>query len=74
MSLIYEFDLLLLKVLLLLEQGHPFHLALETSLQRCLKDDKLLVARYHDAVQKSKVALYRSCKNFIMTCFFDLYW
>ena len=56
---IYEFDLPLRKVLLLLEQDHPFHLALGISLQRCLKDDKQLVARYHDAVQKSKVALCR---------------
>ena len=57
--MIYEFDLLLLKVLLLLEQDHPFHLALGTSLQRYLKDDKQLAAQYHDAVQKSKVALCR---------------
>ena len=55
----YEFDLLLLKVLLLLEQDHPFHLVLGTSLQRYLKDDKQLAAQYHDAVQKSKVALCR---------------
>ena len=46
-------------MLLLLEQDHPFHLALGTSLQRYLKDDKQLAAQYHDAVQKSKVALCR---------------
>ena len=64
----YEFDLLLLKVLLLLEQDHPFHLALGTSLQRCPKDDKQLVARYHDAVQKPKVVLYRWYKTPSKAC------